>query len=483
MQSTTQSSSNKKSLKKVKFDKHILLLGFGSIARALLPLLLDRLDIQKNQISIIANDDTSEAVAKENGIAYQNHTITAKNYLKIIGEQLHDGDFLVNLSCFISSEDLIKLCDRKGALYIDTDNEIWGISQREWSKFPLADRTNYMMREKTLKLKGKVTKTAIITHGANPGLASHFVKQALMQMAKDNKLNISTPTNSEEWATLAYDLGIKAIHVAENDTQVSNQPRLPNEFVNTWSVDGFVQEGTQPAELGWGTHENHWPADAHRHTTGSKCAIYLDRAGARTKVRSWTPSFGPIHGLLVTHSETISIANFLTLKKGRKVIYRPTVHYAYHACPEALLSWIELSNSEGTKELKPRIISNEIVQGVDELGVLLMGNAKGAYWYGSTLSVEEARSIAPNNNATSLQVVAGVLSGILWALKNPNAGIVEAEDMDHEFILKIAHPYLGNVKGYYTDWNPLKNRDSRFSENNEKLDYTDPWQFVNIRVK
>lgn len=467
---------------KVQFKQHILLLGFGSIGRALLPLLLDKLDIQKKQITIIANDEACAKVAKEFGIEFQLHTVTEKNYAEIIGKQLHSGDFLVNLSCNISSADLIKLCDQKNALYIDTDNDVWEIKQSLLSKLPLAQRTNYMMRENTLKLKGKIKTTAIITHGANPGLASHFVKQALLQMAKDNHLTLSKPSTSQEWAALAHTLGIKAIHVAENDTQTSNKPKSPNEFVNTWSVEGFIQEGAQPAELGWGTHEMHWPKDARRHTVGSKCAIYLERPGARTKVRSWTPTFGPIHGLLVTHAETISLANFLTLKQGKKVTYRPTVHYAYNACPDALLSWIELSNAEGVKQQNQRIMSNEIVQGVDELGVLLMGNAKGAFWYGSTLSVEEARKIAPYNNATSLQVVAGVLGGILWALANPNKGLVEAEDMDHEFILDIANPYLGKVKGYYTNWNPLKNRGSVFPEHQEKLDFSDPWQFVNIRV-
>ena len=467
---------------KVPFKNHLLLLGFGSIGRALLPLLLEKIDIQKDHITIIDNNEACAKVAKEFGIAFQLHTITANNYLDIIGKQLHDGDFLVNLSCNISSADLIKLCDKKGTLYIDTDNDIWGMEPEVIAKLPLAKRTNYMMRENTLKLKGKIKTTAIITHGANPGLASHFVKQALIQMAKDNDLEFDKPKTAQEWATLAHTLGIKAIHVAENDTQTSGKPKMANEFVNTWSVDGFVQEGSQPAELGWGTHELHWPKDAKRHTVGCKCAIYLERPGARTKVRSWTPTYGPIHGLLVTHSETISLANFLTLKQGKKITYRPTVHYAYNACPDALLSWIELSNAEGKLQEHQRIMSKEIVQGVDELGVLLMGNKKGAFWYGSTLSVDEARKIAPYNNATSLQVVAGVLSGILWALKNPHKGLVEAEDMDHEYILKIAHPYLGTVKGYYTDWNPLKNRGTVFPENKEKLDYSDPWQFLNIRV-
>jgi homospermidine synthase len=45
---------------------------------------------------------------------------------------------------------------------------------------------------------------------------------------------------------------------------------------------------------------------------------------------------------------------------------------------------------------------------MDELGILLAGHAKNAYWYGSQLTIEEARRVAPHNNATSLQVRAWV---------------------------------------------------------------------------
>lgn len=465
----------------IKFTHRIILLGFGSVGRALLPVLLAKMALKPSQITIIASDSSGEQIAEEFGVAFQLHVITAKNYMDIIGKQLHAGDFLVNLSTNISSSSLIELCDKQSALYIDTANELWKenvvVSNR-----PLDERTNYMRRENVLHLKGNTKKTAIITHGANPGLASHFVKQALLKMAQDTGVKTATPKNSQQWAKLAQKLEIKVIHIAEHDTQVTNQPKLPGEFVNTWSVDGFIEEGLQPAELGWGTHENHWPHDARHHTKGSKCAIYLERPGAGTKVRSWTPSFGAIHGLLITHAETISIASFLTLKDNEEVTYRPTVHYAYCACPDALLSMHELGSTEWKEQEHKRIIFNEIIEGVDELGVLLMGNPKGAYWYGSTLTVEEARAIAPYNNATSLQVVAGVLSGMLWALKHPNEGLVEAEDMDHEDIMDIAMPYLGKVAGYYTDWTPLQDRGNIFPEHTEELDMTDPWQFINIRV-
>jgi len=64
-------------------------------------------------------------------------------------------------------------------------------------------------------------------------------------------------------------------------------------------------------------------------------------------------------------------------------------------------------------------------------------------------------------------------------LENPNRGFVEPEDMDYERVLEICNPYLGNVGGFYSDWNPLVDRELYFPES---LDKTDPWQFKNIRV-
>ena len=219
--------------------------------------------------------------------------------------------------------------------------------------------------------------------------------------------------------------------------------------------DGFVGEGKQPAELGWGTHERHFPADGHRHRTGSKAAIYLARPGASVRVRSWTPLEGPYHGFLITHNESISIADYLTVGAGDAPTYRPTVHYAYHPADDAVLSVHELAGKNWQMQSRVRLIVDEITTGVDELGVLLAGHAKGAYWYGSQLTIEEARACAPHNNATSLQVTVAVLAGIVWALENPGRWVTEPEDMDFERILEIARPYLGKMVGAYSDWTPL----------------------------
>src|SRR6202035_2691390 len=285
------------------------------------------------------------------------------------------------------------------------------------------------------------TPTAVLTHGANPGLVSHLVKQALLNIARDTGVYAGRPSSRESWARLSQTLGIKVIHIAERDTQVTNVPKAANEFVNTWSVDGFVSEGAQPAELGWGTHEKHFPADGGRHKLGSGCAIFLNRPGASTRVRTWTPAAGHFHGFLITHSEAISLADYYTVMDGERVAYRPTSHYAYHPSDNAVLSVHEFAGNNWHLQDRKRIMMEEITDGTDELGVLLAGHSRNAYWYGSQLSIGEARALAPYNSATSLQVTAATLAGMIWAMENPNRGVVEPDDMDSQPPWQYYLPY------------------------------------------
>ncbi len=198
------------------------------------------------------------------------------------------------------------------------------------------------------------------------------------------------------------------------------------------------------------------PPGAARHEFGCDAAIYLKRPGAGTRVRSWTPTAQAQHGFLVTHNESISIADYFTLREAGKVVYRPTCHYAYHPCDDAVLSLHELAGAQWKPQQTWHILSeDDIVDGIDELGVLLYGHAKNAYWYGSQLSIEETRRLAPYQNATGLQVTSAVLAGIVWMLENPERGIVEADEMDFRRCLELQRPYLGPVVGRYTDWTPL----------------------------
>jgi homospermidine synthase len=93
-------------------------------------------------------------------------------------------------------------------------------------------------------------------------MVSWFVKQALLNLKADIGLPGAEPsTQAKIGGKLAQALGVKGIHIAERDTQRAKTPKPMNVFVNTWSVEGFVSEGLQPAELGWGTHETWMPPE------------------------------------------------------------------------------------------------------------------------------------------------------------------------------------------------------------------------------
>ena len=461
------------------FTGRILMVGFGSIGQGVLPLLLRHLTLTPDRVTIVTAETRGQKEAELFGVRFIHEPVTRGNYRTLLEPLFGPGDALVNLSVDVSSVALIELARQHGALYIDTCIEPWLGGYTDPDLGP-ADRSNYALREAALALgRAPGAPTAVVTHGANPGLVSHFTKRALLNIAAATGFEPPVPADRAGWATLAQTLGVKTIHVAERDTQVARFPKKPGEFVNTWSIDGFVGEGCQPAELGWGSHERHFPADGHRHEKGSQAAIWLARPGAATRVRTWTPLAGPIHGFLITHNEAISLADYLTVGSGTQPEYRPTVHYAYHPSDDAVLSVHEFAGRNYELQPEKRLMMDEIIEGMDELGVLLAGHAKGAYWYGSRLTIGEARELAPHNNATSLQVTAAVLGGLVWAIENPDRGLVEPEEMDHERVLEVARPYLGELTGAFTDWNPLQGRGQLFPED---IDPEDPWQFQNIRV-
>lgn len=470
-----------------RIDGPIVVIGFGSIGRGTLPLLERHFNFDRSRMAVVDPDDSHRRLLDGRGVGFVKAELTPDNYRELLTPLLTAGEkrgFCVNLSVDTSSLEIMRLCRSLGVPYVDTVVEPW--PGFYFDKGASAEaRTNHALREtiREEKRRSPGGTTAISCCGANPGMVSWFVKQALLDIARDTGHRFTEPAADDRdgWARLMRGLGIKGIHIAERDTQRDRNPKPLNVFVNTWSVEGFLSEGLQPAELGYGTHERWMPDNAQRHSFGSRPGIFLSQPGANTRVRSWCPTPGPQYGLLVTHNESLSIADYFTLREGGVVVYRPTCHYAYHPADDAVLSLHELFGRGGEPQPEWHILGeDEIIDGKDELGVLLFGHARNAYWYGSQLSIEETRALAPHQNATGLQVSSAVLAGMVWALEHAEAGIVEADEMDFRRCLEVQLPYLGPVKGFYTDWTPLTGRPGLFPED---LDTDDPWQFRNVLVR
>src|SRR6266404_8498540 len=204
--------------KHVAFSGHLVIVGFGSIGQGVLPLLLRHLEISPGQITIITAEPRGQDVAAEYGIRFVQTALTRSNYRTLLEPQLGGGDFLLNVSVDVSSVALIEFCQERGALYLDTCIEPWPGGYTD-PNLPPSARSNYALRESALALRaaGADSPTAVITHGANPGLVSHFVKQALLDVARVAQPTAQAPADRPGWARLAERLGVKVIHIAERD--------------------------------------------------------------------------------------------------------------------------------------------------------------------------------------------------------------------------------------------------------------------------
>jgi homospermidine synthase len=464
-----------------RLEGRVVMIGCGSIGQAVLPLLPRHIHATAGSVTVLSADERGRGVAREMGARFVHCHLKPGSYPRELRNYLRAGDLLLNLSVDVDSLDLVEWCAERGVLYVDTSIEPWpGVFDNPM--LSVRERTNFLTRERMLRLArklGPASPTAVVDHGANPGLVSHFVKRALLDLAERVQLPDDRPVDAQGWAALARKLGVDLIQVSERDTQAAERPKRPNEFVNTWSIDGFVDELMQPSELSLGTAEPKKPAGASWHRRGSG-TIYLRRPGGATFARSWLPSLGGFQGLLMTHDEVFSIADQLTLRDGRALLYRPTVMFVYHPCDDAMLSALELEGRGWQMQPTRRVLCSEIVTGMDELGVLVAGHAHNAYWFGSQLTIEAARREVPQTNATSLQVAAGAITAAVWALRHPRRGVVEPDDLDFEECLAIAAPYLGELVGAYTDWTPLQGRGELFDE---ELDPDHPWQLRNARSR
>ena len=420
----------------------------------------------------------------EQGLKFVNIKLTDSNYSQILSSHLKPGDCLIDLSTFLDTIMIVKWCAEHGILNINTAINGWDDS---WDlDFSSIDSTlntrHHHMNNLIQQVKQKKAPTIILEHGANPGLVSHLVKKGLIDMSYHLREQKKLPSSvfdfikDNAFPELAQALGVKVIHISEKDTQISQFPKKSNQFINTWSVDGLFGESLCPAELGWGSHEKIIPAQGAHFDIGNKNCVYLKKSGKNVKVKSWVPNESFI-GMVITHGEAISINDYLTINNNGQTIYCPTVHYAYCPTDHTILSMQELEHRSLALQSDIRIMNDEIIEGQDKLGVLLMGNPHISWWTGSLLDIHSARQLVPNQSATTLQVAGAMVAAIDWMIKNPEEGIHYPDTLPWEPITKLAEPYWGGYHSVATNWHPNHLKISPFDKPKDN-----DWIFQNFLV-
>lgn len=430
---------------KQSFDGTFVLLGFGSIGNAGLDIIFEHIDLDADKFFVVSDSFDRVDRHQDHGVAFVENRITAQNLDEVLDGFFKAGPgILVNASVNICSKALIEYCQRRSVLYVDTSFEIWADQVGSDDMINNGGRFSDIQLAKQRFAGGP---TAITCHGANPGIVSHFAKRLVSMLGQDESGTAFTPPQSRsDWARLAQQLGITSLIITEMDSQRAQRPPPDRMALNTWSIHGLLEEASEKICVPFGTHEPvQEPIAPYVFEAEGVRYLEVDTRSAHYHSLGYSPTFGVFTGMVIPHVEAFTIANYFSLHNGSSLIYQPTSYFCYRPCPAALDTIVNASRNDWHPDGPVRVMLEEIDHGIDSLGVMAFRNTtREVVWYGSEVSAEIA-SAYKTTNATSLQVIAGLISSILYVLAFPRQGLLEPEDLDTDFILEIAEPYLGHV--------------------------------------
>lgn len=473
-------------------DRKIVILGCGAVGKAVLYYLpkfircdyknVTILDVYQSEADFPA---VQACIAK--GATFLQYEVTTHNICTLMDKilKLSKGDVVIDVTTRTPTLRIFAECRKRGIIFCNTDiNKVEEGSIEHLQKSqPFADclyMYHVALEEMDSKTKHYPTSlvTAVNESGMNPGLISVFVKKGLRDIARyviqhGSRARLSatlrTLLRKKDYRGLCEALDVHVIHCSEIDTQKPSQERLKeiqekHILVNTWSVNGMVEEATEPCAISVGTHEKTVPLASSQASVDIVPHVgVIHKPGIHTYFRSYLPVackedgnivFGEIKGVALPHGETFSLQKYLTTDT-----YAPTMHYVYKMnpltmslikgkTPEQLTKW-----TWDHRHWKVMNVYEDGLKGTDNVGAtFLLGTnpltgAKGpwGWWSGSILDDEYTRTVLkdPYFSPTVIPVMAGILSGTAWALRNPTQGMVYPEAMDDRFIFEKVKKYLG----------------------------------------
>jgi homospermidine synthase len=490
---------------KRKFNNKIYIFGMGAIGIPLLWLLLKILDINPQNIIVIEErdilDEIKETITEPINIII-NTSVDINTYKKIL-QDLSENDIIIDAATDIDTLFIMELCQEKGANYINSainnewsdENNVNNINKNLRSKEEILKSTIYNIHKKLENYNNSVTNknfNSILCMGCNPGNVSLWCKLGLINIAKNKNIDHKEFEKKGTLNLLSQKIGIEVIHISEKDTQIIDNPKKDDEYCNTWSktMDSYYSEALSNVELSLGTHErNKNKFNEDDILLKNDEFLILDKFGSYTFAQSWIPYYDKIIGNVICHDESYTIGHKLSVyDENQNIIYKPSVYYVYNPCNAAELSLNELKKLDENYQSYYRLLTSEIIDGNDILGLTyFLEDKKYIYWIGSLLGIEESRNLFDNKldniiNATILQVIAGYLTGIMYLMdlseNNIKKGLIEAEDIPLEY-MKYQLPFLGDF--IFTKKEDYK-INKLYNKVTSDLVETNEWTFSNFMI-
>jgi len=415
-----------------------VLLGYGTIGKCVFDILtLDSeflkdvlgYDLSKHNIVIIDKTLPKDHFQQLRNVQAIQFSLKKENLTQLFNSiQLIKGDIVVDLTSCTGTRDIIKKVSVDlGANYICTALEGWNGWMYEMPKM-----VSHIATLKKSLPPG--SPTVLLTHGMNPGMVSHFALMGLgivgKGKAKDLKILHITETDTQ---TIA-DAEKRGLPIAVPRLTVT-RPLMPKNIISTWGPQNFVDE------------MNALPM----YVTNGKISKGRNRA-----YRNVIPSFiynadtGKIEtyeGHIVTHEESFTLNNHLKTQFGSK----SDIAFVYKPTDQSLKSFLKKGCKMKPGERKGLLLKGENVVGVDTVGVYMSFLDGDQLWIGNACRAGYAPTEQLRkrfHNATTMQVAAGVLSGLWVISKAPNMGMLFPEEIPDQLrkgLLQISERYYGQI--------------------------------------
>ena len=434
--------------------EHIYFIGCGGVGFCLLEVFkLERLYYDCDFTIIEPKQEIEDLDKIMKGRKYKHiaQPLTRENYKELL-KGVNSKTFIINVSVDVDSIMLLELAKERKAWYIDTSLEQY----QDFIHVPIDKITRYsQFKQNNLfhqNLKAEETmkdakKTVVVSAGMNPGMISILAKKALVEYGKLKGKHLQ----KGNYAKLSYELGLKEVQCVEYDTQQLTVKATPDTFVNTWSSPvGIQEEATDLVMLSLNNDDIKEMTDAGiqliKPTEGKDTSVrFIAERGMDLTRESETLDDDGVpfkyRGYLLPHAEIITLSEFLRYKGNS-----PTVMYVYRPCDEAMRS-LEFLRKANYEHLPNGVVvrSKQVLSGYDSIGALLHFKDGTRYGAWTVCGIEDTRRLKLLSNPTMLQVAGFMNATIKWELQNTNRGLVQVEEMGHDFIFKDAQKYLGKI--------------------------------------
>ena len=375
--------------------------------------------------------------------------LTKENHKELL-KGIDKKTFIINVSVNVDSIMILKLVKKHGSFYIDTSLEQY----QDFKHVPVHKITKYsqfkknnlyhqnLMAEKLLKNSDK---TRLVSGGENPGFINEYVKKCLRMYAKKHKLELV----NGDYGKLAFDCGLKEIQIVEYDSQKLKIKSTPSKFVNVWSSIGFTEEACDLVLLSFNNQDMKKmeeqgynlikPSEGNKDTHIRFIAEHGMNMTRTSKTLNDKGELFEFKGMLIPHAETITMSEFFSYNGDA-----PTIMYIYSPCEEASKA-LEYVRQNDYKQLEENITvrNKDIISGWDSVCCLLKFKDGKQVIGGSILGKKDINKMKFKSGATTIQVGAFMNASIKWIIRNPNEGLLQAENIPHKFVFDNAEKYMG----------------------------------------